>query len=146
MWDASESEGNLPIVNYYIQWMNKTEDTWREATVEASGELAYTITGLKTFTEYSVRVFASNGKYNGTAAEMDLTSGEDSEWHTYTRTHTRTHTTHACMYVNTHYLSEAKREQEREVASNGPMSVPDKQYLTSAFVFSSSPHSAGESS
>ena len=105
MWDASESEGNLPIVRYYIQWMNTTEDTWREATVEASGELAYTITGLKTFTEYSVRVFASNGKYNGTAAEMDLTSGEDSEWHIYTHTHTRRHTQHPFMYVCEYTLS-----------------------------------------
>lgn len=78
MWDASDSGGNLPIERYYIQ-VNTTEGVWREATVEASGELVYMITGLNTFTLYQVRVHANNGKYNGTAVMMDFTSGEDSE-------------------------------------------------------------------
>ena len=78
MWDASDSGGNLPIERYYIQ-VNTTEGVWREAMVEASGELVYMITGLNTFTVYQVQVHANNGKYNGTAVMVDFTSGEDSE-------------------------------------------------------------------
>ena len=77
-WDASVDAGNLVIVEYYVQWFTTPEDV-REATVNASEDLEYVITGLETFTVYRVQVVANNGKYNSTPAVMNLTSAEDSE-------------------------------------------------------------------
>ena len=100
-WDASVDGGNLPIERYYVQWFNTMEGVLREAGVEANGELVYMITGLETYMVYSVRVFANNGKYNGTVAVMNLTSGEDSEY-THTHTHT-THTHNTQSHTETHF-------------------------------------------
>ena len=129
-WDASVDGGNLPIERYYVQWFNTMEGVWREAGVEANGELVYMITGLETYMVYSVRVFANNGKYNGTVAVMNLTSGEDSEYtHTHTHnTHTQHTVTHRNTLSNTHYLSEMKRGREATeccAEHQGPGCTPD---------------------
>ena len=65
-WRAPYDDGGSPITEYRVQWKSGSEDyddsasSTRQAVIADTARLTYTIGGLRSGTEYTVRVIATN--------------------------------------------------------------------------------------
>ena len=79
-YEAPDGDDALPVTGYKVQWKSGTEGydgtstSTRQAVLEGSDRLNYTIAGLTNGTEYTVRVVAYDGQGEGPAsAEVTAT-------------------------------------------------------------------------
>ncbi|XP_074642623.1 twitchin-like [Tubulanus polymorphus] len=69
-WTPPENDGGAPIINYVIEYKLKDGKTWKQANIDVTVvETTYTVTGLKTDSEYVFRVSAENKVGRGPPAE-----------------------------------------------------------------------------
>jgi titin len=59
-WQVPESDGGVPITNYYIEKHDKTRSSWSSAGKVKPSELVFTVGKLIEGNEYYIRVIAEN--------------------------------------------------------------------------------------